>query len=644
MGMSVGTGRTQGVDLIARVIVDSPLPHLDRPFDYAVPEEWAGEAVPGVRVQVRFAGRKTPGYIVERTDTTDHEGTLAPILKIVSPEPVLSADVAQLARAVADRWAGTMADVLRLAIPPRHAATEAKPVTEPAPAWDADVSDQAWSAYLHGTQFVSRLAQGESPRVVLDALPRHEPDRAVAEAVAATLASGRGAIVCVPDARDLERWSATFTDVLGSERFVVLTAADSAARRYRAFLAAARGSVKVVLGTRAAAYAPVENLGLVALWDDGDDSHIEPRAPYAHTREVLLLRATLADAAVVLAGYARTAEATSLVRQGWAVAIGGDQAARRREWPLVEVTDGSDAGAVPVRLPRTVFTTIRDAAGPVLIQVPRRGYRAALSCQSCRQPARCTGCQGPLIQTREHGPVVCRWCGTEESPWRCSACGGSTLRAPVVGTKRTAEEFAAAFSEHTIVTSSGAQIVDQLDADADRTIVLATPGAEPIAPRGYAAIIVLDTWLMLGLDDVRVVEEAHRRWFNALALGAHGARGVAIGDPATLQALVRADPVSVGERELDHRADTHWPPVGRLAVAEGPAADVEQLAARFTPIEVVDVLGPVPLDESGAERLVLRTPRAHGARLAAELKAFAAERSAKKLPVVRVRIDPADYT
>ena len=106
---------------VARVAVDVPLAHLDRPFDYLVPERLTQAAVPGCRVRVRFAGRLTGGYLLERASTSDHQGSLAFLERVVSPEPVLTAEIADLARAVADRYGGTLADVLRLAIPPRHA-------------------------------------------------------------------------------------------------------------------------------------------------------------------------------------------------------------------------------------------------------------------------------------------------------------------------------------------------------------------------------------------------------------------------------------------------------------------------------------------------------------------------------------------
>ncbi|MGA9101502.1 hypothetical protein [Aeromicrobium sp.] len=203
---------------------------------------------------------------------------------------------------------------------------------------------------------------------------------------------------------------------------------------------------------------------------------------------------------------------------------------------------------------------------------------------------------------------------------------------------RTAEEYAKAFPEHVVVTSGGESILETIESG--KVIVLATPGAEPRAAGGYALVVLMDTWLMLSRDDVRVVEESHRRWFNALALARETAPAVAVGDAVTLQALVRADPIGLASRELATRAETHLPPVGRLGTVDGPADVVEPLAGRtWTPN--TEVLGPVPQDDG--ERLVVRAPRREGAALAAALKAVQAERSAAKMPPVRVRVDPLTF-
>ncbi len=624
---------------VARVLVDLPLSHLDRPFDYLIPDDQVGAVGPGARVKVRFAGRLVDGFVLELTDQSQHQGKLAKLAKVVSSEPVLSAEVAALCRAVADRYAGNVADVLRLAIPPRNAQAEARPkATESvdAPA----IGSSLWHVYLNGARFIDQLAEGQSPRVVFNSLPRHEPERAVAEAVSAVVRAGRGAIVCVPDARDLATWDAVFTEAFGPGVHVTLTSADKPAARYRKFIQVARGEVRVVLGTRAAAYAPVENLGLVAIFDDGDDLYAEPRAPYPHTREVLLIRAAQVDAAVLIAGYARTPEAQSLVDNSWCEEIVADQQSRRREWPLIELTDGTEHGNAPVRLPPAVFATIRNTVGPVLIQVPRRGYRSALACNDCRAPTKCEQCEGPLIQVRANAPLVCRWCAVATTNWRCSQCQGSTLRAPVIGQLRTAEEFAAAFADRTVITSGGSEVLNEVD-PTDDLLVLATPGAEPKVAHGYAAVILLDTWLMLGRDDVRVVEESYRRWFNALALAKFGAPAIAVGDSGQLQGLVRADPVGVAVRELAMRAETHLPPVGRLAAVDGPGEVIASLCQRAWP-DFVDVLGPVPSGD-GRERMILRVPRREGANLATALKELAAERSAAKMPAVRIQIDPPTF-
>ncbi|RQW88527.1 primosome assembly protein PriA, partial [Micromonospora globispora] len=301
--------------------MDVPLAHLDRPFDYLVPAELDAEAVPGVRVKVRFAGQLVDGWLLERADDSGHTGRLAYLEKVVSAEPVLAPEIARLARAVADRYAGSLADVLRLAVPPRHARVEkegrGEPV-EPTAAGERVVDPRGWRDYPAGPAYLRALTNGRAPRAVWSALPGEDWADRYADAVTATVAGGRGAVVVVADARDLDRLDAALTATLGTGRHVCLTAALGPARRYRAFLAARRGDVPVVIGTRAAMFAPVDRLGLVAIWDDGDDLHAEPRAPYPHAREVLLTRAQLGEAAALVGGYARTAEAQLLVETGWA--------------------------------------------------------------------------------------------------------------------------------------------------------------------------------------------------------------------------------------------------------------------------------------------------------------------------------------
>ena len=94
------------VDPVAQVVLDLPLAHLDRTFDYAVPVAMADGAVPGTRVKVRFGGQDVDGFVVGRTAASEHDGRLAPLRRLVSAEPVLSPEVASLCEQVAQRYVG----------------------------------------------------------------------------------------------------------------------------------------------------------------------------------------------------------------------------------------------------------------------------------------------------------------------------------------------------------------------------------------------------------------------------------------------------------------------------------------------------------------------------------------------------------
>ena len=640
---------------VARVAVDLPLAHLDRPFDYLVPGRLDAVAVPGARVKVRFAGRDVGGFLIARADDTDHVGALAPLRKVVSPEPVLSPMVVEVARQVADRYAGTMADVLRLAVPPRHARVEAEARPDPAPApLTAAASIEArWQAEVGGVAMLRRLVAGESPRAVWTALPGADWAAQLAAMAAAAFMSSRGAIVCLPDARDVARLAAALTDLVGADAFAVLTADLGPAARYRSFLRLSRGQARVAIGTRAAAWAPVSDLGLVALWDDGDDLYAEQRAPYPHAREVLLLRAHHESAGALVGGFARSVEGQSLVETGWAASLEAPRESMRAAAAQVHITGESDRepirdpAAARARVPRRVFEVVRQTLelGPVLVHTPRSGYLPVLACETCREPARCDTCAGPLGKGTGAEAPRCRWCSAQApEPWTCSRCGGHRLRAPVIGSRRTTEEWGRAFPGVSVLASGGDHVVDSVGGDP--AIVIATPGAEPVADGGYAGGVLLDTWLSLGLPSLRAREEAVRRWLNACALvrpAADGGRIVAVGEPssAPLQALVRWDPTGFATRELADRASAHLTPAARMATVTGSPGDITEVLTALDVPAYVDVFGPV---DSGPDeaRLVLRAPRANGAALSRALQRVQAARSARKLAAVRVQIDPAD--
>ncbi|WP_077487879.1 primosomal protein N' [Sinomonas mesophila] len=685
---------------VARVCVESPLPQLDRPFDYLVTVELDAAAVPGVRVRVRIAGQEHAGFLLERRETSDAGVTLAPLAAVLSPLPVLAPEIAALATAVAERWAGALGDVLRFAVPPRAAKVEAQFASAAAARADAPGGedgagdgaapgpeapdaegaalpgptagpgdDAGWAALRHGPAFLRHLAAGGSPRAVLQAVHGYGPagwPATVARAVAAALASGRGALVVVPDRRDLARVHAAVERAVPGERVVRLSAEDGPSTRSRAFLELLTGRARVAVGMRGAVFGPVRDLGLIVCWDDGDDLHAEPRAPYFHAREVLLLRAEQAGCALLLAGHSVSAEAERLVASGWLQRIAAERPTLRRELARVTSTADSvesarDPLARVARLPHAAWQLAREALarGPVLVQVARAGYAPSLACAACREPARCRHCSGPLAEqaSGRERLVACRWCGIPELDFSCRSCGGRSLRRSTVGALRTAEELGRAFPGAVVVTSSGDAVKDEVpDAPA---LVVATVGAEPVAPSGYAAAVLLDGEALLRRESLRAGEEALRRWLNAVALVRpvrDGGRAViTAGDSEAVDALVRWDPAGFAARELGLRRELGLPPAVRVAAVTGARADVEAFlaaAAGVTGLPGVRTVGPVdvaPLPAPDAQdaqrdsRALVFFPIGEGAAVTRGLRSARISQAARRTAgPVQLRVDAPD--
>ncbi|HET9890623.1 MAG TPA: primosome assembly protein PriA, partial [Mycobacterium sp.] len=401
---------------------------------------------------------------------------------------------------------------------------------------------------------------------------------------------------------------------------------------------------------------------------DADDSLAEPRAPYPHAREVAMLRAHQARCAALIGGYARTAEAHALVHSGWAHDIVAARPVVRTRTPRVIALDDTgyaderDPAARTARLPSIALRAARSAlqaGAPVLVQVPRRGYVPSLACARCRTIARCRRCTGPLSLQEGGAALLCRWCGRVDPTRRCARCGSDAVRAVVVGARRTAEELGRAFPGTAVITSSGDGLVPEVATGP--ALVVATPGAEPQASGGYGAALLLDTWALLGRQDLRAAEDALWRWMTAAALvRARGDGGVVMvvaeSSLPTVQSLIRWDPVGHAEAEVVARAEVGLPPSVHMAAIDGTAGAVAALLdeARLSDQESVDadLLGPVDLPPgvrrpagtpAGAPvtRMLVRVPRPQGLALAAALRRGVSVLSARQTnEPARVQIDP----
>jgi primosomal protein N' (replication factor Y) len=615
---------------IARVLVDSPLPQLDRLFDYAIPESLRDAAVPGVRVRVplRSAGRIADGFLIELAPPGDYPGPLSELEAIISPVPVLTPEVWALARRLADRAAGSAIDIVRLAVPPRQVRVEKAWV---AAERSAPSTVTAGVIESYGARVIES-AIAANHRIALDAIPRlrevdHEGaqrwvgDWAVtlAAAAATTVAGGRSAIIAVPDYRDQAQLEAALAAALPPERIVRLDARQSNPERYRAFLKCLEAEPVAIIGNRSVVYAPAHSLGLIALWDDGDPLHSEPLAPYVHARDAALVRQEQQDCALILAGHTRTTDVERLLEVGWVTSVSPERLVLPKVVPTMQQA-GGDRLAAGARIPSSAWSAARSAleSGPVLVQVARPGYAPRLACVDCGHTARCLRCEGPLAQRSSHSVPACQWCGALAVDWRCSSCDGSRMRTVGFGATRTAEDLGRAFPGVRVIIADGERPI--LSVSAEPALVIATRGAEPVAEGGYRAVLLLDGERMVARESLRVGEDCLRWWSNAVALAAPGAMTVLVGVGGALaSALVTWRHADYARAELADRHRLRFPPAVRVATITGGITEVSAAVASLT-LSADEVLGPVDVPTGGV-RTIVRMSYAQAGDVAAQLRA-----------------------
>ena len=619
--MSAGE-RAPGARRIARVLVDSPLPQLDRLFDYTIPEHLAASANPGVRVRVplRTAGRVIDGYIVELGEEDAADRPLSELDAVVSPVPVLPEHLYRLARRVADRAAGSAGDVLRLAVPKRMVRVEKMwQASEPPPApvvgsASRTIAGRALaefpglSAAIAGGGRVAVDAPPRLARVVDGDAPRDVGSWAVlfAAAAAETLAGGRSAVLVVPDYRDQDQLEAALAALGLIDAVVRNDARQSGPERYAGYLRVLSPVPCIVVGNRSAVYAPVHAPGLIALWDDGDPLLAEPLSPGVHARDAALVRQELDGCALVIAGHTRTTDVERLVGVGWM----HDLPAARRTSPRVVLSATREGESRGSRVPSAAFAAARLAleSGPVLVQVARPGFAPSLVCADCRRPARCRHCGGPLRARRQGAVPECGWCGRAATGWTCPHCASERVRMASSGSERTADELGRAFPHTRVIVADGDHPVATVDGRP--ALVIATRGAEPIATGGYRAVLLLDGDRMLMADDLRIGESCLRWWSNAAALAAPGApvHLVGVAGPVA-RALATWTQPAYARSELVERAPLRMPPTVRVAAVEGTVREVDAaLAAVRAALPDLDsdaVLGPLtPPGEAPTRALV----------------------------------------
>ncbi|MFN8131295.1 MAG: primosomal protein N' [Solirubrobacteraceae bacterium] len=434
-------------------------------------------------------------------------------------------------------------------------------------------------------------------------------------AAAAALASGRGAIVLVPEIgltpQAVGRFQARFGDTVA-----VLHSALSAAERRDEWLRLRRGEARVCVGPRSAVFAPVAGLGLVIVDEEHDASYKHEGDPRYDARRVAARRAEQAGA-VLVAGSAtpRPETVRALRRLRLPARVDG------RALPPVQILDMRDAPNALHPETHAALADVRRRGEKAVVLLNRRGWSNFLSCRSCGEVRECPQCDVALILHRSEGIVACHHCGHREPAGEaCPACGSRSVARHGAGTERLASELAEALG-----TGRGFPVV-RLDADvagAGRSGAAAALARFDAAPAGVligtqmvakghdfpdvTLAAILDADATLRFPDFRAEERTFALVTQLAGRAGRGPRGgrvlvqtLAPDAPAILHAAAYdADGFLAGE--LARREFLRYPPFSDLirivCASPEPGAAARAAGAVRAALQPpgAQVLGPAPL-------------------------------------------------
>lgn len=595
---------------VASVWVDTAIPTLTEPFSYLIPEQLSYKVSIGSRVQVPFKDKHLEGIVIDRTALTTDARELKSIYKLLGEYPVASAETLELISLTASYWGGSPYDVIRSAIPPRVASAE------------------------KSLSFAAKPSTANSEDVATFHLlpPKLDPISALCSLVLSGKSSGVKLII-VPTARDLIRLGATL-----AEQEIDFTSLDSnlpRADRYRNFLLASLGAANVVIGMRGAIFAPIPGLSEIYLHQENSEHYFERRAPYWNTREVAWIRSKLSNLDLHFTGYVPSLD----------VAIDIDNKEISYQANREKISVVAQASSNGELIPSKIYQQVRKAImnGPVLFLVPAKGYATAISCAKCRNIAICE-CGGKLSKSNAKSEPICVLCCKRYHNWKCGWCGEARVFLTSRGIERFAEEIGRSFPNQLVIQSTASDPRDSVTSEP--ALVISTPGVEPIAESGYAAVVILQVDRFLNSSASNGVERAYSNFFAAGALISDTGVIALVSDDGSpiTSALTTWNPATISKREIEQRISLQLPPISGAVLVLADSAELvrlksalESATAENRAPKSLRVYGPTAGEGAKLTLLVDATEQIE---LVSLLREINKRRAISKKPLLAYRVNP----
>ena len=599
-------------NVVARILVDHQIPHLDRIYEYCVPEELSVLATVGALVEIEFGHTLTQGIVLGRSEKSESAGALKEIKKVLSQNPYLLDQQLSLIATACGFYGASEWDFIRSTVPPFSRQGEKRLLS---------IVDTPHTVSTSTNLPVSlkEILSGTSHLVCAVEVPISNPYWEIAIKIGIERRNLGPVLLILPNERELNLVENRLSDMGHSS--VALRSSDPKSERYAKYLLGRSAISGFILGTRSSALLPLLEVGSIIVVDDGDESHYERKAPTWNTRELVKLRED--QNSVIYLSSSLSVEIADRIERGGLPLY--------RFPPTTPPTFASDSSSGE----RSFHTIIQRglSQGSVLISVLGTGYVTSFSCQRCRNVALCS-CGGKLFFPSRGANPKCATCTEEYIEWKCSWCQESKPRISRTGVQRHAEEFGRAFPQFPIVTSSGSNPVAELPDG--KHLVLSTPGVEP---RGvYAAIIFLDLEPQLLRTTLRAKEELRLhilRNLSSLQSGGGTYFSLPPSDPF-YQSILRGNSLLAAEREIDERNSARLPPRYLAILVYGDVIDTfTNILGELSGVQIVG-----PFLRNKKKTLLLKAPVTDRAKIVQLLSQVNRVQSMRKEPLLTYQINP----
>ena len=486
------------------------------------------------------------------------------------------------------------------------------------------------------------------------------------------LDSGRSAILLVPEIGLTPAVAADLHQIFGEE-VAILHSSLSDRERAEQWHRIRRGEAHMVVGTRSAVFAPVQDLALIIVDEEHDASYKQEETPRYHARDLAVMRAKMSEAVVVLGSATPSLESYFNAKKNKYVLIELPDRVERRPLPEVEIVDMrlefQETGREQV-ISRKLAEEIQqrlDRKEQVMVLLNRRGYSPVVFCRACGKKLECKNCAIALTHHKREHKMVCHYCGyTAPVPKSCVHCGSDYVYFLGTGSEKLEELLHGMFPQARIArldrdTVRGHEDFERaLNALNEGELDLIV-GTQMIAKghdiHGVTLVGVVGADVALGLPDFRAAE----RSFQLLTqVAGRAGRGQSPGkvilqtcfqDHYAVQYAARHDFIGFYEKELRFRSWMHYPPYSALAnvlVRSRSLDDALKWAGwlgnwfEHTRQEGVRVLGPAAapilrLKQDYRYHFVLKSPSRE--KLNRTLRAMLAHAAQQKIPRTQIIVD-----